>query len=212
MFSATLPAQIEKLANKYLTDPIRVSVGNAHSPAQKVKQENCKIEEDKKFERLQVELESREGSIIVFVNTKNNADKIAFKLRKKGYKADFLHGDLRQRIRTKVTNNFRKQAFKILVATDVAARGLDIPHINHVINYSLPQCPEDYIHRIGRTGRAGAEGNAINFISKSENDRWFAIERLIDPSIKPPKNDNKKSFKKNRNRRRRRGGFRGPKR
>ena len=95
------------------------------------------------------------------------------------HRADAIHGDLQQRRRDRVIQGFRDKKYRILVATDVAARGLDIPHIEHVINYDLPQCPEDYIHRIGRTARAGAEGAAVNFVTPSDNAKWNAIHRLI---------------------------------
>ncbi|MDB2415325.1 DEAD/DEAH box helicase [Rickettsiales bacterium] len=179
MFSATLPKNIEQISAKYLTDPIRVSVGTTHETAKNVKEENITLADTEKFTRLTDEFEKRQGSIIVFVKTKRSADNMAVKLRKNGHKADALHGDLRQNKRNNVINGFRKQTFRILVATDVAARGLDIPHIEHVFNFDLPTNPEDYIHRIGRTARAGAEGEAINFISPADNGKWKAIERLL---------------------------------
>ena len=184
MFSATLPKSIEKYAAKYLTDPVRISVGSSHVPAKNVKQEEIKISDQEKLDRLLTELNERKGSVIVFMKTKHNADRMAKKLRDLGHKADALHGDLRQNKRQKVITQFRKQNFRILVATDVAARGLDVPHIEVVINYNLPECPEDYIHRIGRTARAGAEGVAINFISPVDRGKWAAIQRLLNPGMK----------------------------
>lgn len=181
MFSATLPAQIMKMANKYLNDPERITIGSAHKPAKNIKQELVHITEGEKHDALVTHLDARQGSIIVFVKTKYGADRLATKLNKGGHEADAIHGDLQQRRRDRVIQGFRDQQFRILVATDVAARGLDIPHIEHVINYDLPQCPEDYIHRIGRTARAGAEGEAVNFITPSERGKWQAIVRLIDP-------------------------------
>jgi ATP-dependent RNA helicase DeaD len=184
MFSATLPKNILNLAKKYLTDPVRISVGSTHAPAKNIKQEEIKISDQEKQDRLLHELNEREGSVIVFMKTKHNADRMAKRLRDFGHKADALHGDLRQNKRQKVINQFRKQNFRILVATDVAARGLDVPHIEIVINYNLPECPEDYIHRIGRTARAGAEGVAINFISPVDRGKWAAIQRLLNPGMK----------------------------
>jgi superfamily II DNA/RNA helicase len=185
LFSATLPDNIKKLAGKYLTDPIRISVGETHAVAAKVKQENIKLQESEKFDRLVEELYARKGSVIVFVKTKHGADRMAGKLQKLGHKVDALHGDLRQSKRNRVTAAFRNQDFRILIATDVAARGLDIPHIEHVINYDLPQSPEDYIHRIGRTARAGAEGHAVNFLTSADRIKWNAISHLIDPDGTP---------------------------
>ncbi|PIR34060.1 MAG: ATP-dependent RNA helicase [Alphaproteobacteria bacterium CG11_big_fil_rev_8_21_14_0_20_44_7] len=187
MFSATLPNNIKNISAKYLNDPIRISVGDSHAPAANVKQESVKITDAEKYPRLLEELNTRTGSVIIFVKTKRGADRMADKLRKNGHKSDALHGDLRQSKRNRVISGFRTQNYRILVATDVAARGLDIPHIEHVINYDLPQSPEDYIHRIGRTARAGAEGSALNFLGQSDNIKWRAIQRLLNPDAK---NDN----------------------
>ena len=202
MFSATLPSNIKKLSNKYLVDPVRVSVGATHAPATRIKQEHVKLSHAEKQPRLLEELHTRTGSILVFVKTKHGADKMANQLRKEGHKSDALHGDLRQGKRNRVIADFRKQNYRILVATDVAARGLDIPHIEHVINYDLPQCPEDYIHRIGRTARAGAEGEALSFISSADYGKWRAIERLMNPDAKRDDDDNFNDRKS----RRKRGG------
>ena len=185
MFSATLPKNIEKIAAKYLNDPVRISVGSTSAPAKNVKQENIKISEGEKMGRLIEEIEARDGSIIIFVKTKHGADRMALALYKKNeIKAAALHGDLRQSKRSQVISGFRNKRYKVLVATDIAARGLDIPHIEHVINYDLPQNPEDYIHRIGRTARAGAEGAAVNFISNADGVKWRAIARLLNPDAK----------------------------
>ena len=106
-------------------------------------------------------------------------------LKSLGHSANAIHGDLSQRRRDNVIRSFRVSAHRILVATDVAARGLDIPHIMHVINYDLPQCAEDYVHRIGRTARAGAEGNALCFVTPGDHGKWRAIARLINPNEEP---------------------------
>lgn len=182
MFSATLPKNIEQIAAKYLTDPLRISVGSTRAPASKIKQEEVKIGDHEKYDRLLDELNGRDGSVIVFVKTKYAADKMAVKLKQFGHKSDALHGDLHQGKRNRVVTAFRNKQYRVLVATDVAARGLDIPHIEHVINYDLPQNPEDYIHRIGRTARAGADGEAINFISPADSGKWRAISRLLNPN------------------------------
>jgi superfamily II DNA/RNA helicase len=184
MFSATMPKNIQNLAAKYLQDPVRIAVGSENTPTVNIKQDNIKVSESEKFPRLLEELDKREGSVIVFIKTKYAADAMAKNLRKSGHRADALHGDLRQNKRAQVIEAFRKQNYRILIATDVAARGLDIPHIQHVINHDLPQCPEDYIHRIGRTARAGAAGEALNFLSPSDNIKWRAIQRLLDPNAK----------------------------
>ena len=181
MFSATLPNGIVKISDKYLKNPERVSVGDTNVVAINIKQETIHIEQSDKYQELLAQLEIRDGSVIVFVKTKYNAEKMAKKLSDAGHTADGLHGDLRQHKRDKVMKNFRDRKFRILVATDIAARGLDVPHIEHVINYDLPQVAEDFIHRMGRTARAGADGSAISFIASGESRKWHAIEMLLDP-------------------------------
>ncbi|MHA1575500.1 MAG: DEAD/DEAH box helicase [Alphaproteobacteria bacterium] len=193
MFSATVPKKMEKVAAKYLKDPIRVSVGETHTPAINIKQVSVKLGTKEKYGRLLSELNDRTGSVLIFVNTKRMADRLSKQLKNEGISSDALHGDLRQNKRTRTTTKFREKKFRVLVATDVAARGLDIPHIEHVVNYDIPQCPEDYIHRIGRTARAEAKGEAINFISPSDNGKWKDVQRLLDPTIKDerPKRNNR---------------------
>lgn len=185
MFSATLPDNILKLAGKYLTDPVRIAIGSTTAKATNVTEEHVRVGEGDKYARLLSELDKRTGTVIVFVKTKWGAEKLAGKLRKNGHQADALHGNLKQNQRERVISGFRDQKHRILVATDIACRGLDIPHIAHVINYDLPQCPEDYIHRIGRTARAGAEGSALNLLAPQDGDKWNAIQRLINPGAAP---------------------------
>ncbi len=187
MFSATIPAEIVKMSAKYLKNPERIAVGAVNKPAVKIKQDIIHVGDSSKYDELSKQISEREnGSIIVFVKTKRSADKLSERLNKQGYKADTIHGDLHQRKREKVIAAYRNMKFRILVATDIAARGLDIPHIEHVINYDLPQCPEDYIHRIGRTGRNGSEGSAVCFISPEDSMKWRAIHRLLHPNEAPP--------------------------
>ena len=120
------------------------------------------------------------------------------KLKEESHSADAIHGDLRQSKRDRVINAFRKGVKRILVATDVAARGLDIPLIQHVINYDLPQVPEDYVHRIGRTARAGSEGSALTFLTRDDKSMWNSISKLIDPNFKSAPRDYGDSRKKSR--------------
>ncbi|MFO0388999.1 MAG: DEAD/DEAH box helicase [Alphaproteobacteria bacterium] len=185
LFSATLPDNIVTLSRRYLKDPVRVSVGSTSKPIAKIEQEVLHVTEDAKYAELITQLNKREGSIIIFVKTKYGAEKMAKRLRKENHSADAIHGDLRQNQRDRTIAAFRACKYRIMVATDIAARGLDIPHIEHVINYDLPQCPEDYIHRIGRTARAGAAGSALCLITPADRIKWSAITRLIDPSAKP---------------------------
>lgn len=182
MFSATLPANIVNLSRKYLNKPVRIAIGNSNETASNLKQEIVKTNSAKKYDDLMNQLETREGSILIFVKTKFSADRLARKLSKENQISTAIHGDLRQKDRERVIADFRKQKNRILVATDIAARGLDIPHIEHVINYDLPQCPEDYIHRIGRTARAGNSGSAINLITPEDGSKWKDIYKLMNPS------------------------------
>jgi ATP-dependent RNA helicase DeaD len=186
LFSATLPAGIVKISSKYLNNPQRISVGSTTTPAAKIKQEQVNTSESDKYQQLLVQLGNRTGSVIIFVKTKFGADRLADRLARAEHPATAIHGDLKQSRRERVIQDFRNKKHRILVATDVAARGLDIPHIEHVINYDLPQCPEDYIHRIGRTARAGAEGEACNLLTPGDNAKWRAIQRLINPGESMP--------------------------
>lgn len=181
MFSATIPGPIGRLANHYLTNPERVAVGPESTPTDTITQEVLQISGARKYEALLEQLGHREGSVIIFVKTKVDADEIAERLCEAQQDAVAIHGDLRQHTRQRVLNDFRKGKYRILVATDVAARGLDVPHIQHVINYDLPQSPEEYIHRIGRTGRAGAVGCALSFITPQDSRKWSAIDRMMNP-------------------------------
>ncbi len=201
LFSATLPENILKISQKYLNNPERVSVGSLSTPIEKIKQETFQITADKKYHELINQLVERSGSILVFVKTKHGADKIVKRLKYDGHKADAIHGNLRQSKRDRVIRGFRNGNSRILIATDVAARGLDIPVIKHVINYDLPQVPEDYIHRIGRTGRAGKDGSALTFLTNSDRSMWRSIQKLIDPDFKVkeearPNNQKSKKFNK----------------
>lgn len=187
MFSATLPQEILKVAAKYLKNPERIAVGATNKPILKIKQDIMFVSDSGKYEELVRQLKSREGSIIMFVKTKRGADRMAQRLSKQGLRADTIHGDLHQRARERVIQGFREMKFRILVATDIAARGLDISHIEHVINYDLPQCPEDYIHRIGRTARNGQEGHSLCLISPEDSLKWKAIHKMLHPGEPAPR-------------------------
>ncbi len=184
LFSATLPNNILKISERYLNQPERISAGSTSVPIAKIKQETLQIFKENKYDELIDQFLVRKGSILVFVKTKRSADKMVKRLKEEGHSADAIHGDLRQSKRDRVINSFRKGLKRILIATDVAARGLDIPLIQHVINYDLPQVPEDYVHRIGRTARAGAEGSALTFLTPDDKIMWNSINKLIDPNFK----------------------------
>ena len=184
LFSATIPKEIERLSSKYLTNPERVSVGATNVVAPNIKHDILKINQEAKYAELLEQVNERNGSLLIFVKTKHGTDKMAKNLSKDGFKSQSLNGNLRQSKRDKVMKDFRNQKFRILVATDIAARGLDVPHIENVINYDLPQLAEDFIHRMGRTGRAGAEGSALSFISPKDLSKWNEIQVMLDPSLK----------------------------
>ena len=198
LFSATLPNNILRISKKYLNDPERIAIGSLSTPIEKIKQETFQITQNKKYHELINQLVERNGSILVFVKTKRGADKIVKRLKYDGHSADAIHGNLRQSKRDRVINSFRNGKSRILIATDVAARGLDIPLIKHVINYDLPQVAEDYIHRVGRTGRAGKEGSSLTFITPNDRSMWSSIRKLIDPNFIATKKNKDKNFKKNR--------------
>lgn len=182
MFSATLPEAIIKMSSRYLKNPERIAVDENSKPHINIQQETINLSSPaEKYDELVNQIKTREGSIIVFVKTKRGADRMAERLHKQHFKADTIHGDLHQRKRERVIQAFRDREFRILVATDIAARGLDIPHIEHVINFDLPQCPEDYIHRIGRTARNGAEGAAVCFLTPEDALLWRDIQKLLNP-------------------------------
>ena len=187
LFSATLPPQILKLSEKYLKNPVRIEVGETNKAADRIEQKVLHVSADDKYATLLRELKERDGTVIIFVKAKFATEKLADRLKKSGFTADAIHGDLDQRHRERVLLAFREKKHRILVATDIAARGLDIPHIEHVVNFDLPQAPEDYIHRIGRTGRAGADGSAISFITPEDALKWRNIQKLMDPdAVLPP--------------------------
>jgi superfamily II DNA/RNA helicase len=194
MFSATLPDNIMKLSEKYLTHPVRIKIGDSTQPAVNIDHTIIHTDHGNKHDLLLKELHSREGSIIIFVKTKRGAERLAERLEKHHLSADAIHGDLKQSQRDRVIKAFREKKHRIMVATDIAARGLDIPHIEHVINFDLPQMPEDFIHRIGRTARAGAMGSAISLISPDDAGKWREIRRLMDPTMAGSQNEPSRNY------------------
>jgi ATP-dependent RNA helicase DeaD len=185
MFSATLPPKIERLTIKYMQKPERVFIEMSNASKaipQKLTQEMVELREEDKYVELLTQLDKREGTILVFVKTKDNAEYLAARLKKEGHNTCAIHGNLKQSKREQVMRALRQGRHRIMVATDIVARGLDVPHIMHVINYDVPYAPEDYIHRIGRTARAGARGFAISFVSSQDRKRWKAIQNLVNPA------------------------------
>jgi len=165
LFSATLPAQIQKLAEKYLNEPVKISINPRQVTVADTEQRFYRVREETKLPALSCLLETEEvSSALIFVRTKARAQDLADELMRRGLSADSLHGDLNQSRRELVLDRFRGGRVTLLVATDVAARGIDVDDIEVVINYDLPQDEEYYVHRIGRTGRAGRSGKAYTFV------------------------------------------------
>lgn len=178
LFSATMPPNIQRLAQQFLRNPEQVSVVPKQLSAPLIEQAYIEVHERQKFDALSrlLDMESPELAI-VFGRTKRRVDELSEALIKRGYAADGLHGDLSQKQRDNVMRKFRDGSMDVLVATDVAARGLDVTGVTHVINFDMPQDPESYVHRIGRTGRAGKEGVAWTFVTYRELDHLHFIER-----------------------------------
>jgi ATP-dependent RNA helicase DeaD len=185
LFSATLPGNIEQLSARYLSNPIRVTVGAVSRPVEKIQQSIVETTAAGKNETLVDELLAREGSVLVFARTKARTDRVAKHLQKYGHSVTRIHGDRTQGQRNSAVAGFRDGRFRIMVATDIAARGIDISHIANVINYDLPHVPEDYVHRIGRTARAGAEGQAISFVTPEDRGQWRAISAFLGKTGAP---------------------------
>ncbi|MBN1541555.1 DEAD/DEAH box helicase [candidate division KSB1 bacterium] len=178
LFSATLPPEILKISRKYMRDAQVIRIQDKQMTVLKTDQIYFQVSENDKFEALCRIIDMEEDFYgLVFCRTKVDADRIANHLLDRGYDADVLHGDLSQSQRETVMGRFKKKHIRILVATDVAARGIDVGNLTHVINFALPQDPEGYVHRIGRTGRAGKSGTAITFITPSEERKLLFIER-----------------------------------
>jgi len=180
LFSATIPPRVARLAEKYLRDPRRVSVAAREAVAPKVRQVYYEVSWPEKAEALARILDYEQpDSAMVFVRTRRDADEVAERLSALGYIAQPIHGDLNQAQRERTLARFREGRTQLLVATDVAARGLDIPDVSHVINYDLPEDADAYVHRIGRTGRAGRSGEALTLVTPRERRTLMMIERLI---------------------------------
>ena len=183
-FSATMPPDIAKLADAILTDPVKVEVTPVSSTAEKVKQAVYFVEKgDKRALLLHVLKDKSITSALVFTRTKHGADKVARVLTKEGIKADAIHGEKSQNARQRALNNFKDGSIRVLVATDIAARGIDVEELSHVINFELPNVPETYVHRIGRTGRAGASGVALSFVDDEEKAYLKDIHKVTAQTI-----------------------------
>ena len=179
LFSATLPDSILRLANSYMREPVRVTVGAVSKPVDKITQQVVNTTAADKENTLIREIDKVAGSLIVFTRTKYRAEKVAKVLTDAGHDVARIHGDRSQRQRSMAISEFRTGRARILVATDIAARGIDVPDIRYIVNFDLPDCAEDYIHRIGRTARAGADGHALAFVTPQDKQQWARIHKLI---------------------------------
>lgn len=178
LFSATMPPEIKKIAKMYQRKPKHVKIDSTKHTVPKIKQFSFKTTEKHRFDDLNVLIDVYDVKLaLIFCNTKKRVDYVARHLKQRGYTVDSLHGDMTQKIRDKVMNKFRNGNINILVATDVAARGIDVDNVDVVINYDVPQNPEYYIHRIGRTARAGARGYAFTLVSNNETALLKSIKK-----------------------------------
>ena len=178
-FSATLEGGSERLISKYMKDPVRITVGSTTRPADTIEMHVYEVDADRKLGLLHAMLDNEAGSFLVFARTKHGAERLAKKVSGLGFKAAAIHGDRSQNQRNMALKGFQEGFYRVLVATDVAARGIHVDNIAHVVNYDLPQAPEDFIHRVGRTGRAGSQGVATTFATSNERNEIRTIERTL---------------------------------
>jgi ATP-dependent RNA helicase RhlE len=178
-FSATIESSVKHLVAKHVPNGVRIAVGCATKPAEQVSLHLYEVESDRKVGLLESMLRREDGSFLVFVRTKRGADRLSKKLAVQGLKTAAIHGDRSQGQRNQALRGFQDGYYRVLVATDVAARGIHVDGISHVVNFDLPQAPEDFIHRVGRTGRAGAQGTASTFVTRSERGEIARIERTL---------------------------------
>lgn len=184
LFSATMPEAILKMSKRYMKSPEKIKIASDALTAPKINQIFFEVRNEQKVEALSRLIDSDDGGVfLVFCHTKREVDEVATNLKMRGYEADAMHGDFSQSQREAVLKKFRDSRIDVLVATDVAARGLDISSISHVVNYSIPQNPESYVHRIGRTGRAGREGVAITFVTPREEKQLRLIKAVSKANI-----------------------------
>ena len=178
-FSATIESSVKHLVESHVKNPVRVEVGSITKPVEKIDLHLYEVEQDRKLSLLEKMLREEKGSFLVFARTKHGADRLSKKLSRDGVKSAAIHGDRTQSQRTQALRGFQDGYYRVLVATDIAARGIHVEGISHVVNYDLPQVPEDFIHRVGRTGRAGAGGTASTFATRNERADVAHIERIL---------------------------------
>jgi len=179
LFSATLEKSVVHLIAAHVKDPVRVSIGVITKPIDQIDLRLYEVDQDRKLSLLQKLLRDETGSFLVFARTKHGADRLAKRLSLSGVNVTRIHGDRTQGQRNQALNGFKNGDYRVLVATDVAARGIHVDGIAHVVNYDLPQVAEDFIHRVGRTGRAGARGTASTFATRNERSDIRNIEAAM---------------------------------
>ena len=178
-FSATIESSVKHLVETHVRNAVRVEVGSTTKPIDTIDLHLYEVEADRKLGLLQTMLRDEQGSFLVFARTKHGADRLAKRLSNDGVKTATIHGNRSQNQRTQALRGFQDGYYRVLVATDIAARGIHVEGISHVVNYDLPQVPEDFIHRVGRTGRAGAGGTASTFATRAERADIAHIERIL---------------------------------
>ncbi len=183
-YSATLEGAIKEVARKYLNNPARIEIGSVLKPADNVELRTFEVEQNHKQELLEHLLGAEEGSFLVFVRTKHGADRVARRLSRSGWAATQIHGDRSQAQRNAALLSFKEGRHRVLVATDVAARGIDVANVAHVVNFDVPKIAEDFVHRVGRTGRASASGVASTFAAAAERGELRKIERTLSIRMK----------------------------
>jgi ATP-dependent RNA helicase RhlE len=214
MFTATMPDDVERIARKSMNDPVRIQIGIT-APANRAEQQLFGLSEEEKGPKLLELLRGSDGRVLVFSRTKRGVDHLARRVSGRGIKALRIHGDLEQVYRDQAISDFREGNCRVLIATDIAARGLDISDIEHVINYDFPHNAEDYVHRIGRTARVDASGMATSFVTRADRRYVQGVRRLIGEKLPetiwpegktPPPEEKPSGGKKSYRKRRRRPG------
>jgi ATP-dependent RNA helicase RhlE len=182
-FSATLDSSVKYLVETHVRNAVRIAVGSTTKPIEQVELHLYEVEQDRKLGLLERMLGQEQGSFLVFARTKHGAERLSKTLSREGVKATAIHGDRSQSQRNQALRGFQEGTYRVLVATDVAARGIHVEGISHVVNYDLPQAPGDFIHRVGRTGRAGARGTASTFATRAQRADVALIERTLETRL-----------------------------
>ncbi|HYP08456.1 MAG TPA: DEAD/DEAH box helicase, partial [Bryobacteraceae bacterium] len=182
-FSATIETSVAKLIDSYLTNPVRIALGPTTKVADNVTLRLFEVDQERKLSLLADMIDSEKGTFLIFARTKHGTDKLAKSLSGLGVKAARIHGDRTQSQRNEALRGFQTGGYRVLVATDVAARGIHVDGISHVVNYDLPQVPEDFVHRVGRTARAGVSGTASTFATRAQRSDIRKIEKMLNVAM-----------------------------